>query len=221
MKQDIVRKYREFSDYLNSIDLSQLCSMYSRKELQELKDTLHKIDIRSLPYELRTKIDEMKHREYPQLLGVYRYPVINEIDFLSDQEKTDLDKHLGRLRVNDPVLGLWRAIRVQEMQTKALDWLADRGVLTRVYEVLCPDCLGEPVSRRLSADEKLKLEKEFTEYKKSGTDKDYHKLQKIINLNCRECEEEEDELNFLHVENLEFKIEYRLRIERDKSLDYV
>lgn len=218
MKREIISKYREFSGYLNSIDLSQLCSMYSRKELQELKDILHKIDIRSLPYELHTKIDEMKYQEFPQLLGVYRFPVINEIDFLSYQEKIDLDKHLGRLQVNDPVLGLWRVIRIQELQTKVLEWLVNRGVLNGVYGVLCPNCLGDMVSRRLAADEKLELEKKFMEYKKSGNDKDYYKLQKVIGLNCGECEEE---LNFLQVEKLEFKTEYRLKVERDKSLDCV
>lgn len=220
MKQDIVRKYREFSDYLNSIDLSQLCSMYSRKELQELKDTLHKIDIRSLPYELRTKIDEMKHREFPQLLGVYRYPVINEIDFLSDQEKIDLDKHLGRFRVGDSISSLWLPVKNKGMGVRVIDWLVDNGVIDRFYVVLCPNCFRGSVTKLFSENDRNELSKAFVEYQKSTGGRDCL-LKKFMDLNYGECVECEEEPDFMRAELLEFNTVYKMKINGDKSLDYV
>lgn len=213
--EEIKTKYQEFNTYLESIDLQDLRKKHSREELKKLSKELYAIEIRSLAYELSKITEEMKKEEFPQLLGVHRYPVLKEIDFLTEEEKIKLDKHLVMVRKGNYLYGLHNVTRNSEKVKMILKFLLERGVVEESYFALCPRCGSGHISAQLGKNEKEKLDIVMKDKNHSERDE---VLEKYLEYVCMDCDSEP---NVEHLSELFYKTVHKMMIERDKSLDNV
>lgn len=207
--KEIIKKYEEFSTYLDSIDFNELTANLTRQQLLELEEALSSVELRSLSYEVRKLADKKKLEEYPQLLGVHHYPEINEIDFLSEKKKIELDKYLAMMFKGSYVFNLWKFTNETERLQKTL---VEKGIFEEVYFITCPYHKKEKLT-------KIDLEK-LNELKKAKENNDIEMLETFFEeLNyCDNCDD--------HVQHSEWEIdciikEYILARDRDKSLDNI
>jgi hypothetical protein len=158
----------------------------------------------------------MKEEEFPQLLGVHNFPIINEIDFLSDKQKLELDKFLVMHRVGNYVYSFWKVVSGDKLIKQLESWLEEKEVIEKCYTVICPNCYEGHLSKTMPKTEKEVLEKMFKDYKASGDYDLWEKLSKIMPEGCMECDDvrEIDAMDELH-----FKDYQIMKMQRDSSLD--
>ena len=213
--EKIKEKFIEFSTYLESIDLNDLRKKHTRAELKKLSEDLYSINIRSLAYEIKKIVDEMKKEEFPELLGVHHFPVLKEIDFLTEEKKIELDEHLARFRAGNYLYGLRNVIRDSDKVKMVEQFLLEKGIVEDRYYVLCPVCGTGHISDELNKEEKAKLEEVIRDLNHNEREE---KLEKYLQYICMDCETEADIKNLT---SLYFKTVYKMMQERDKSLDHV
>lgn len=218
IREQTLNKYKELNEHLLSIDLNQLRQHYTRQELDEFKSELNGIKLRSLAYEISKITKQIKEKEYPDLLGVHHFPIINEIDFLPEKTKIDLDSYLLKHRVGNFVYSFWKVVPREDSRKQLEQWLEEKGVIEKHYAVICPNCYERNISKFMTPTEKETLEKMFKQYKTSYDNESYEYLSKVLDNGCSECD---DWMEFEDMEELRFKDEYKMMMEKDTSLDNV
>lgn len=174
---------------------------------------MYDIELRALPYEIGNMTEKMKKDEFPELLGIHHYPVLKEIDFLTEEEKLELDKFLVKFRPNrDYVQSFWRVVKDSKKVDQLKQFLIEKGIVEERHVVKCPNCHQNHLSKMMTNEEKEKL-KVLLQNKA-----EYDKLDGYINLVCDECycEVEPSEIDEYNMETY-----LKLVMERDKSLDNV
>ncbi|PFU84654.1 hypothetical protein COK91_03120 [Bacillus cereus] len=218
IREQILEKYKEFNEFLMSVSIEDLRKQFNRHELNTFKSNLYNTKLRSLAYEISKMTDEMKIEEFPQLLGVHHFPILNEIDFLTEEQKINLDKELVGYRVGNYVSGLWKITRDESKRKQLLKWLLDNGILETKHAALCPYCHSGNVTDIMTTQEKDKLDSMFSDYKKVYDEDLEEKLQDILENVCMECDSF-TEVDDLKLEELKYTEYYQMKKERDKSLD--
>ncbi|WP_121616595.1 hypothetical protein [Virgibacillus halodenitrificans] len=213
IREEILNKYKKFNDYLENIDLNSLRNNFSRQELNDFKNKLYDIKIRSLPYEISNMTKEMKEEEYPELLGIHHYPILKEIDFLTEKEKMDLDNFLVKFIPNrDFVQTFWKVVKSPKKTELLKKYLIEKGVVEERYVVKCPNCHQGHLSKMMSNEKKEELK---TLLHNKAT---YYKLEPYLNFICDDCF---DELDPYEIDEFSMQTYLILVMERDKSLDHV
>lgn len=210
--QIIIEKKKEYSEFVESINIEELSEKYTREELKTLEGELKKINLESIEYELSNVIEKKKKEEYPELLGVHHYPVIKEIDLLTENQKVLLDKHLLMIGKGNVIGGLTRKLHYGKV-TKVENFLIEKGIAEPEYIAICPSCGRGEVSGMLSHKEKNELEKIIEDVNNPRREVIMENTLRYICQECEEFEEVED------IKELQFKRICRLVAERDKSLD--
>ncbi|PLS19494.1 hypothetical protein CVD28_03500 [Bacillus sp. M6-12] len=150
IQEEILKKYEEFANFLQSIHIEELKKQFTRKELMEFQTKLDEIKIPSFSYKISKLIDEMKKEEFPQLSGVHHFPSLQEIDFMSEKKKIELDKFLLMIRNGEYVFNLFRFTQ----DTKKLtDFLIEKGIVEKRYSLVCPHHYNEKMKVGLSLEE--------------------------------------------------------------------
>lgn len=229
--KNIINRYQEFDSFLKGINVEDF-KKYSRAELNEFYMELREYSFfRSLSFEVSKIIDEKKKEEYPELLGVHHYPVIKEIDYLSEEDKINLDKYLVGLGFNHYLYKgshAWYTLAKkwgEETQEKVLQFLVDTGILERMYRMnICHDTMiltKEKVDKYLKYFDMKKNLKELS-------DKDldtYYELEENLELYycCMDCDNEVEinETDIRDAINSNYAHVYKVIKDRDKSLDNV
>ena len=214
--QDILDKYEDFSSYLKEIDLQKLRQTHTRLEIRKFLERLNSIKIRSLSYEVGQMEEKMKVEEFPQLLGVHHFPILNEIDFLNEEKKIELDNFLVRFRVGNYLGNLWHIVREDNNIKRLEDWLVEKGVLERTYAIICSHCHEEAISPFMTAQEKEEIENAFKRYKELKDNSAYERVLEAIEEICMECEVKTD---IRYIDELSFNTRLRMTMEKDSSLD--
>ena len=221
---EILEAYTQFQTYLSSIQLDELKKQCNRKELEAFTDQLRQINKRELPYELSLLTEEMKKEEYPELLGVRYFPVVKEIDFLTEPEKIALDKMLGRQKPSYFfTTAMWRRVTPNTKNHEPLiHFLIDKGVIKEDKVLVCPHCEDSHLTARLSATEAEILEQNIRAYQKSTSDEEksnlYGSITAVVADYCDECDGEAD---WIKMQELCFKPFLTLAAEADRTLDAV
>jgi hypothetical protein len=220
IREHILAKQKEFKGFIESVDLQALRATYSREELKAFEQSLHEMTVPSLSFEISKLTDQMKKQEFPQLLSVHRYPLINEINFLTQSEKEALDKHLMLIRSGNPVYNLYRVVRDFNKQKMLEAWLLEKQIVEPRYMATCFDCGTGYITQEMNKEKKDALLADFNAYKdgSKASDEDGESLLSSFEMLCYECEEgfELDNLR-----KLNFKENLYLIADRDKSLDNV
>jgi len=229
--RNIINKYQEFDSYLKGINVEDF-KQYDRAELKEFNEELRKYTFfRSLSLEVSEVMDKKKKEEYPELLKIYHYPDIKEIDFLSEEDKVNLDNYivsLGFSRYLYKSSHAWYMLSKKwgkETQEKVFQFLVNKEILERMYKMgVCHDSLilsKEKVNNYLKYFDMKKRQKELTNEEWN----EYYDLENSLDIKycCMDCNNEvtitiddiKDVLNnsYCHI--------YKVIKERDKSLDNV
>lgn len=221
--EEVLKRMKEFSQYLDEINLEELTAKNKRQEIEHLREEFRKIRLRSVSYELGMIAKEMKLKEYPELLGVHNFPVLKEIDFLTEEKKIELDKLLVKLRKGSILFGsvLGRVIPERSDLEKTLKWMVENEILEKEYRVLCPRCMEHYIgkSARFTVEEREKLDESWKNYLEGGrVYEDYEKVLKYVEDFCEECDME---LDTDVGKKFQYEEQWKMAIERDKSLDNV
>lgn len=220
IKEQILAKQKEFKSFIESVDLQALRATFSREELKSFEQSLREIKVPSLSFEISKLIDNMKKEEFPQLLSVHRYPLINKINFLTQSEKEALDKHLMLIRMGNPVYNLYRVVRDSKKQELLKAWLLENQIVEPRYMATCFDCGSGYVTQEMNEEKKDALLADFNAYKdgSKASDEDGESLLSRFEMMCYECEES---FELDNLRRLNFKENLYLIADRDKSLDNV
>ncbi|HFF1838842.1 TPA: hypothetical protein ACGBET_003561 [Bacillus cereus] len=219
--EEILEKHKEFNSYLDAIDINVLKDKYTRKELMEFCEALRIDKPRSLWYEVHELTMEMKLKEFPELLGVHRFPILKEIDFMNEEEKIELDKKLTGFRVGNylPYLG-----RYTDNHKKLEQFLLENNVVEKQYVVTCPCCGGnEWLSNTLDTKTKEAFDELLTKEIVDDCD-DIEAFTKIVDRMCDECDfyPELESMRVYKAQNqLHYKELLQMNMKRDTSLDNV
>jgi|SRR5699024_7001655 len=215
----LLEKYKEFASYLDEVDLSNVGEEYSREEINGYIKELHSIKVRSVTSELRKVSKRMKEAEYPELLGIHHYPVLKEIDFLTEEQKLALDDFMRRFRVGNYLYkaSLYRiALDKTEM---LMEWLIDKGVLEKEYLLACINCQEDNLGK-VTEDEKKLFEQNYEQYRATREYKYYEAMEEAVQSYCSDCDymlEDMVDLNYA----LYFEPLFKVIKGRDTSLDNV
>lgn len=140
LKEECNKKYAKLKLINNGINLEEVKQLtYQQiKSLYEL--TKYCIEDDSIQNGLKEIYKEAKIKEYPILGKAHHYPILNELDFLTDKQKNEIDETLVRFYGGDIITNCsaWRDLKLTKEQTeKVLEFLYNKGLATRTYRILC------------------------------------------------------------------------------------
>ncbi|PGC56586.1 hypothetical protein COM24_07180 [Bacillus toyonensis] len=217
----IISKYNEFGEFLKTVDISELKQQYTRKELITLSESIRTSDLRSLWHEIYKLTEQLKLEEFPELLGVHNFPVLKKIDFMTENQKIELDKKLVSFRVGNylPYLG-----RYTDEHKKLEEFLLENEMVEKEYVVTCPCCgRDEWLSGTLDTKTKEVLDKLLTKEIVDECD-DEEAFDNIVDTTCQECDfypELESMREYKSKDQLHYKELLKMNVKRDTSLDNI
>ncbi|PGS77746.1 hypothetical protein COC69_18450 [Bacillus cereus] len=194
--KEIIKKYNEFAEYLNSINLKEVLENHSIEDIKLMNDKMSQIYFRRIEFEVREYINQPKNICPPIQTAVtneQKYKqLIQKIGYLSDQEKVNLYEFLIMLREGETIAGLTRITRNAHKTNQIEKYLVEHRIADKYSIAICPGC-SEHLTKPLSEELKKEYQKEIAE--------NYYKHY------CPECY---DFLQYDDVENLDYK-EYLVR----------
>lgn len=221
-------KKDEIHELNSQIDFNEIEKLgYEKaKELFEvIKNNLHYKEQRPKFVEL---LERLKEIEYPQIKKAHYYPLLNEIDFLSEDKikilDTTLYKYKKNWNINNRNWNLFGAITYdQEVVDKIIKFMLDKDMLSTKYILTCP--CGEE-SEEISEQKYLNMKKYFDIEKRFKTDdvseeeenwyEDFDAYrQGVVEIGC-ECEG----LEICSMEDIDdnLSFEYKLKIDANIEL---
>lgn len=161
IKKDLNRQLNVCQDdiatFNNSLNLDEI---YNNFTYQEIKETYSNIK-NNTTYDFDKKFYELlqnkKKATYPELSIAPNYPMINEMDFLTKEQKTRLDELLAyHFDKGSYVLtgsAAWNEIfnYNEDLTNKVLEFLHSKGVLEKTYKISCGcgsmDCSSKSITQ--------------------------------------------------------------------------
>ncbi|MFF2531609.1 hypothetical protein ACFVS2_22135 [Brevibacillus sp. NPDC058079] len=215
----ILNKYIEFKQFLDEINIEDLNSL-TRHELIELQEQLRDVKHRYLSVEIGKIIEAKKVEEFPQILGIHHYPDLKEIDFLSEETKLKLDKHLIHFRVGEHFNSFYKFAQSNERLEKLENFLVEKGIAERFYILLCPHCSQGYLTEPLLKNEFELLEKDI---KAIENDEEFEMFEcdGRIDRYCMTCEDYADLTKLKDEERFIVKDILKMAKERDTTYDHV
>lgn len=168
--QEIIKENKYYQSEKEALELQ----LRNRKAtVQSVNEDIDMDDIKLLPYyeaksihkliywninknqqdQLDAIVTQLKKDEYPQLTKAHCYPVINEMDFISDTQKVELDKLLSSLYTCYIYTGssAWHNLKLNHDTTdKVLTFLHDKEIIEKSYVIKCDCGSSECDGRRIS-----------------------------------------------------------------------
>ncbi|MBP1308796.1 hypothetical protein JOD82_001816 [Paenibacillus sp. 1182] len=219
VQNDILSKYIEFQRFLDGINMEELKSL-SREDLSTLKKQLHEVNHRNLPYEIGKIIAKKKEDEFPQILGIHHYPELQEITFLNEATKLEIDKHLISFRVGQYLNSFYRFISSSEKVLMLEDFLVDKGIVEQMFIVKCPCCTHGHLSEPLTTEVWDALKKRIQSME---DEEDFDSLtdEGFLESYCMECDDEIDLSLLKNEKRIVVKKALKLIKSRDTTYDNV
>lgn len=167
--------YKEEQKRINEL-YTKLTLISDELDLEEVKTTLNYLEIKDLynlmlycfnnkeiESSLHKIMEEKKIKEYPEILGVHYYPIIKDIDSISDEKKIDLDKMIKDAFSKYNV----RVKLSKQIEPKILDFLIENKVLSKEYVFHCT-CDGEDCYDEFVSQERFNKLKEYWSKESEG-----------------------------------------------------
>lgn len=199
-EDNLANKVKAMEELNQQFDMAEFMKL-DYDEAKEMFNTLKP----NLPYDTQRKevaeaLEQLKMKKYPILKVAHYYPVINEMDSLSDESKHKLDEVLFGLRQGSYVTTrsrAWSDLKFStEMTEKVLEFLYDKGVVEKMYKILCK-CGddGKIISEQSYKDHQKYFELRTGERMKSATDEEIDWMDKfeedgdrLWSIGCCECD---------------------------------
>jgi hypothetical protein len=192
------RKKIEIKQLNNSISMESIRALGYEKAKEVFKEVRYNLE-QDVKDQFIALLKELKEAAYPILKKAHYYPIINEMDFLTDAQKNSLDSILIEFR-NSYIMtrcGAWYDLKFsQELTEKALAFLYEKGILKKYYVVTCP-CGDDRTF--ISEDEYAKfkryyeIEKMLSQGKIDESGKEYEEYDNLFDelqfeVGCFECD---------------------------------
>lgn len=151
--------YKEEKKRVNEL-YTKLTLINDEIDLEEVKNTLNYLETKDLYYlmiycfnnkEIESSLckimTEKKLKEYPEILGVHYYPIIKDIDSISEEQKVVLDKLIKDAFSKYNV----RVKLSKQIEPNVLEFLVENKILKKEYVFHCTcddeECYDEFVSQ--------------------------------------------------------------------------
>lgn len=217
---EILKENIEFNNWKTVIENS---IKYKQESIKELNENLNLEEFKTLSYEnaknifsqirwnlesnlvkqIESILQQIKEETYPMLKKAHFYPVINNIEFLTDKEKHNLDEllyKLGKFSYIHTCSSSWYNLNFDDNKTQqVLDFLYENNIIEKNYRLLC-GCRsdGETLSEEEYNNHKKFFEIETklgNEYGKesTATDEEYNWYyefmeERLWSVGCFECD---------------------------------
>ncbi len=161
MKEEVRKNEEYLTNYMRKmIDYIQIDRNYNYLEAKEmLKDLYSVLGFKEVNDFLKRK----KEREYPEILGVHYFPEIKEINWLSEEEKIELDCELARNKYK---------AKLFNYDKKVIDFLIEKEIVEKQYIFACHhNCWSKIIS-----EDKFNLFKKYWENPNSLTEEECKKI---------------------------------------------
>lgn len=217
--KEILLKNKMFNSWKQDID-EQIKT--KKENIKEINDTILEKDFKEMTYneakdfydvikynltykekveEVGKWLQELKTKEYPILNKAHYYPIINEIDFLTDKQKHELDKALYDFKSGYIMIGSsrWHKVNLdKEVENKVFEFLYDKKIVEKFYHILCPNEYSEHCQSicKTISEEKYDINKKYYSFRgKKITDEEnkwceeqFEKGNIIYELSCMDCD---------------------------------
>ena len=178
-KRELELEFKRLEQINSKLNFDELRKMTYDK----VKDVRERLKYRIASNDVEKKLDklyqEKRYEKYPILKVAYYFPVINQLDYLTDEDKRKLDKRLEKMK-------LWNCNEYdivshinggKDNKFKLIQFLIDNDIVERGYLFSC-NC-GDNSGM---CDHEYKSEKELEEFKEyysknvdDMTDEEYDK----------------------------------------------
>jgi hypothetical protein len=222
LKEEILGKFVEFQQFLDGINMEEL-KLIPRNELISFQKQLYEVKHVSLAYEIGKIIEEKKKAEFPQILGVHHYPELNEITFLSEEVKLQIDNHLLGFRIGNYLNSFYRFVSDSNKVKLLEDFLVEKEIVEELFIVKCPHCSKGHLTKGITKEMLETLKQRIQSISKDDEDGSYDILEDegLLESYCSNCEDHVD-LSLLKNEN-RFSTSRVLKMakKRDETYDNV
>lgn len=182
--------YRELKEINDSItgDMLNGMSYLELKEFSKLSKFAFSSD-KQKEFDLYFK--NRREEEFPKLKGVIYFPVIDEIDFISEDKKIALDRFFNKVRKGTyfvPTTNKFFTIGLsRELSGKILDFLYEKGMFERLVKLKCYCGEDAQIIKQSEYDEYIRYlsltDDEFAELNEEEEEK-YFKFSDGIYISC-------------------------------------
>lgn len=149
---------KAFAAYLQSINVSAMKDAYTKEKLCHFQKAFAALPMRNLSRDLALLISQMKDGAHSSAASFYAFPILQKIDFLSEETKKALDNHLSRFSKGQYFSSIGRVISDSGLQKQTLTFLKKAGILEDRFIVICPRCCKSRLSAFMTLSEKEELE---------------------------------------------------------------
>lgn len=134
-----MRKFEDVYTELEKVQKEFEAGTYTLEEIAGLKEDYRKLVQFSGDV---AKVLLTKEKELIALIPekVKFYPVLNQIDFLTDEQKIALDKHLSAWRYGQYHIHLHGLPMTQEEAEKTWSWMIEQKMLEITFAFECDEC---------------------------------------------------------------------------------
>lgn len=225
---EIKNKTNEIYELNNEIDFNEIEQLGYEKAKELFEVIKYNLHYREQRPKFVALLDKLKEIQYPQIKKAHYYPILNEIDFLSEKQIKALDtilyKHQKNWNINNRNWNLFGIVtHDQEIVDKIIRFMLEKDMLLTKYILTCP--CGE-VSEEISQEKYLNMKKYFDIENRFKTDnvleeeEDWYEdfdvyKQGVVEIGC-ECEGLEISSMEDIDDNLSF--EYRLKVDANMEL---
>lgn len=214
LKEDILEEIGRYSNFVNGV-VEEDFEQYTREELETLKKEIQKIYVGGFVGNINKTIKKKKEQEYPQLTRAYNYPVLNNVDFLSEQDIIRLDRFLARFARGNYLYGLQNSGIDRTKQQQTIEWLEKNKIIERFVAVVCTECSDGNVTEYFEENE---LGNFYAGIRNQDEDSEENKYVELVRT-CDNCWEDVDLESI--VDGVYTKRVHKVMVDRDKSLDKV
>lgn len=142
-KTETELKLKEESLKIEKLNKQLSIEEFTSLSYKEAKDVYTKLyynlDYQNQRKQLEKLLQELKEKEYPILLKAHYYPIINEIDFLTDSQKNKLDTALFKFK-NSYIMTestIWYSVFDINLSDKVLEFLYSNKIVSKTYSLSC------------------------------------------------------------------------------------
>lgn len=143
-KADIDKKVKDEKDKIFEINSDLNMDEFMALDYEEAKDVYKALEYNLSYGEERDRVykalHQVKIKKYPILSKAHYYPVINEIEYLTDSQKNKLDEILMYFAHKEIMTqsNAWRELNLsRETTEKVLEFLYDKGLVSKSLYIRC------------------------------------------------------------------------------------
>lgn len=215
-KQELEEFKKQVIQFNDRIDINEL-STFKHSEVKELYSKIRFLCSSNTSEKIKSIIQTKKLEEYPEILGVHYYPIINSIEFLDEESKIKLDTLLKKACS----IVSYRE-QLKDLDDKIIEFLMNNKIIEKQYIFRC-NCGGFDCDDKIVSEEKFNKLKLYWE--KELKDETTHEEDREMNYGCFETgcwndgsieicslEDFEDNLN---------EVRYIVKVKPDLTLDNI